>query len=225
FLSYPVISGFISASGLLIALSQMKHILGVSVNGQTLLELAPALWRELGNIHWATFVIGMATLVFLQWMRKGLGPLLNKARVAPLWANVLTKIGPVLAIVAAVVVVWHWQLDASGVQVVGSVPKGLPHLTLPMFEYATVLALLPAAVLISLVGFVESISVAQTLAAKRREYIHPDQELVGLGAASLAAAFSAGFPVTGGFSRSVVNFEAGAQTQMAGLLTALGIAL
>src|SRR5699024_6690225 len=72
FLRYPVISGFVSASGLLIALSQMRHIFGVSVNGQSLLELAPALWGELGTIHWASFVIGMATIVFLQWMRKGL---------------------------------------------------------------------------------------------------------------------------------------------------------
>jgi SulP family sulfate permease len=86
------------------------------------------------------------------------------------------------------------------------------------------LQLLPAALLISLVGFVESVSVAQTLAAKRRERIDPDQELVGLGAANIAAAVSGGFPVTGGFSRSIVNFDAGARTPMAGILTAIGIA-
>lgn len=225
FLSHPVISGFITASGLLIALSQMKHILGVSVSGQTVLELVPALWSELASIHWPTLAIGLSSLVFLQWVRKGLEPLLHAVGLPRQLINTLTKIGPVVAIAAAVFVMWRWQLHETGVQMVGEVPRGLPSLTMPTYDSGVVLALLPAAMLISLVGFVESISVAQTLAAKRREYIHPDQELVGLGASSLAAAFSGGFPVTGGFSRSVVNFDAGAQTQMVGLLTAFGIAI
>src|SRR5699024_9683123 len=107
----------------------------------------------------------------------------------------------------------------------GEVPKGLPSLQMPAMDFGLMGALLPAAILISFVGFVESISVAQTLAAKRRERIHPDKELVGLGTASVASALSGGFPVTGGFSRSVVNFDAGAQTQMAGIFTAVGIAV
>ncbi len=94
-----------------------------------------------------------------------------------------------------------------------------------MLDPALILQLLPAAVLISLVGFVESVSVAQTLAAKRRERIEPNQELVALGGANVAAALSGGFPVTGGFARSVVNFDAGAQTPLAGALTALGIGI
>src|SRR5690606_11217622 len=97
--------------------------------------------------------------------------------------------------------------------------------TLPPLEFGVAWQLLPAALLISLVGFVETVSVGHTLAAKRRQRISPDQELWGLGAANLAAAVSGGFPVTGGFARSVVNFDAGAQTPMAGVLTAVGIAV
>jgi SulP family sulfate permease len=117
------------------------------------------------------------------------------------------------------------DLASSGVQVVGAIPDGLPILRLPTLDWQLAVQLLPAALLISLVGFVESVSVAQTLAAKRRERIDPDQELVGLGAANIASAVSGGFPITGGFSRSIVNFDAGARTPMAGVLTAIGIAV
>ena len=104
-------------------------------------------------------------------------------------------------------------------------PQGLPGLTLPTMDLDLAIQLLPAALLISLVGFVESVSVGQTLAAKRRQRIQPDNELLGLGAANIAASFSGGFPVTGGFARSVVNYDAGARTPMAGVFTALGIGL
>ena len=116
-------------------------------------------------------------------------------------------------------------LDDAGVRVVGEIPQGLPPLALPPLDPALWRELLPSAVLISVVGFVESVSVAQTLAAKRRERIDPNRELIGLGAANLAAGFSGGYPVTGGFARSVVNFDAGARTPMAGVITALGIGL
>jgi SulP family sulfate permease len=108
---------------------------------------------------------------------------------------------------------------------VGTVPQGLPPLTLPLWDLALWKELALPALLISVVGFVESVSVGQTLAAKRRQRIEPDQELVALGASNLSAAFSGGFPVTGGFSRSVVNFDAGAQTPAAGVFTAIGIML
>lgn len=225
FLSHPVISGFISASGILIALSQLKYILGVSASGQTVQALIPALWHSFADIHWHTAAIGISALVFLQWMRKGLAPLLGKLGLKSATISLLTKVGPVLAIIGSILAVYLLNLSALGVQVVGSVPKGLPSPSMPAMDWELIQLLLPAAALISIVGFVESISVAQTLAAKRRQHIHPDQELVGLGGASLAAALSGGFPVTGGFSRSVVNFDAGAQTQISGVLTAIGIAV
>jgi len=111
------------------------------------------------------------------------------------------------------------------VRVVGAVPQSLPPLTLPDFSFDLMGALLLPAILISVIGFVESISVAQTLAAKKRQRINPDQELIGLGTANLGAAFTGGFPVTGGFSRSVVNFDAGAETPAAGAFTAVGLAI
>ena len=143
---------------------------------------------------------------------------------APLASN-LAKAGPIMAIIAAIAAVALLQLEQAGVRVVGVVPQGLPGLTLPTLDLDLAVQLLPAALLISLVGFVESVSVGQTLAAKRRQRIQPDNELLGLGAANIAASFSGGFPVTGGFARSVVNFDAGAQTPLAGALTALGIGI
>ena len=118
---------------------------------------------------------------------------------------------------------WALDLPEQAVKVVGQIPRGLPPLTLPTLDVAMWQQLGTAAVLISLVGFVESISVAQTLAAKRRQRIVPDQELIGLGAANIAASLTGGYPVTGGFARSVVNFEAGAETPAAGIFTAIGI--
>ena len=110
-------------------------------------------------------------------------------------------------------------------KIVGTVPQGLPPLTMPSWDLALWRELAVPALLISVVGFVESVSVGQTLAAKRRQRIEPDQELVALGASNLGAAFTGGFPVTGGFARSVVNFDAGAQTPAAGVFTAVGILL
>ncbi len=116
-------------------------------------------------------------------------------------------------------------LEAQGVKIVGTVPQGLPPFTLPLWDLGLWQQLLVPALLISVVGFVESVSVGQTLAAKRRQRIEPDQELVALGSSNLSAAFTGGFPATGGFARSVVNFDAGAQTPAAGVYTAVGITL
>jgi SulP family sulfate permease len=225
FLSHPVVSGFISASGILIAVGQLKHLLGVSASGESLPQILPQLWQNLPKSHWPTLLIGLLSLAWLWWSRARLKALLQRLGLSAQSAGNLAKAGPVLAIVAAIVAVTLLQLDQLGVRVVGAIPQGLPGLTLPTLDLNLALQLLPAAVLISLVGFVESVSVGQTLAAKRRQRIEPDNELLGLGAANLGAAFSGGFPVTGGFARSVVNHDAGAQTPMAGVFTAAGIAL
>src|SRR5690554_5256278 len=169
FLSHPVISGFISASGILIALSQLKHILGVQADGQTVLQLLPALAAQLPAINLPTLVIGGACLLFLQLVRTRLKSLLLALGLSAGWADSLTKTGPVLTIIVSVLAVTLFNLADSGVRVVGSVPAGLPVLQLPTMDLPLAMQLLPAALLISLVGFVESVSVAQTLAAKRRE--------------------------------------------------------
>ncbi len=225
FLSHPVVSGFISASGILIAVGQLKHLLGVSASGESLRHILPQLWQALPATHWQTLLIGLLSLAWLWWARARLKPLLQRLGLSAPMAGNLAKAGPVLAIVVAIVAVSLLQLDQAGVKVVGAIPQGLPGLTLPTLDLSLALQLLPAALLISLVGFVESVSVGQTLAAKRRQRIEPDNELLGLGAANLSSAFSGGFPVTGGFARSVVNYDAGAQTPMAGVFTAAGIAL
>lgn len=225
FLSHPVISGFMTASALLIAASQLKHLLGVNAEGDTLIELAPALLEAAPQTNLPTLVIGIVATGFLFWVRRGLKPLLLRFNMSERVVDMMAKAGPVVAIIGATVVVGLANLAAHGVRVVGSVPAGLPPLSLPGFQAAMWGQLLPAAALISLVGFVESISVAQTLAARRRQRVDANQELVGLGAANVAAAITSGYPVTGGFARSVVNFDAGARTQLAGVFTATSIAL
>ena len=225
FLSHPVTSGFISASGLLIAASQIGPLSGLRAEGHSLVDQLVSLVRQITGINLPTLVIGLASLGFLFWVRRGLKPMLQRVGLAPRPADMLAKTGPVLAIAASTLAVWGLSLDQAGVAVVGAVPQSLPPFTLPSFDLTLLRELLLPAALISLIGFVESISVGQTLAAKRRQRIDPDQELVALGAANLGASFTGGFPVTGGFARSVVNFEAGAATPAAGAFTAFGLAM
>ena len=223
FLSHPVISGFITASGILIAAGQLKHILGVTAHGDTLTDIVLSIVPVLDQTNPSTLAIGVAALVFLFWTRRQLEPLLMRMGLRPRLADMVAKAGPVAAIAASIGAVLWFGLDDRGVRIVGAIPAGLPPLALPSFDPRLWLDLLPAALLISLVGFVESVSVATTLAAKRRQRIVPDRELAGLGVANIAAAVSVGYPVTGGFARSVVNFDAGAQTPMAGVFTAGGL--
>lgn len=225
FLSHPVIAGFITASGILIATSQAKHILGVDAHGHTLIELVTSLLEHLPETNWITLVIGGAATGFLFWVRRGLKPALLGMGLSPKLADVATKAGPVAAVVATTLVTALFGLDAHGVKIVGSVPQSLPPLTMPDLSLDLLGLLFVPALLISVIGFVESISVAQTLAAKKRQRIDPDQELIGLGAANIGAAFTGGYPVTGGFSRSVVNYDAGAETPAAGAFTAVGLAI
>ena len=225
FLSHPVISGFISASGILIAASQLKTLIGVSAEGHNFLDLSLSLMSQLGQVHVLTLAIGAATVAFLFWVRSGLKPLLQRLGMKPRAADVVAKTGPVAAIAVTTLLTWALDWQVQGVKIVGAVPQGLPPFTLPLWDLGLWQALLVPALLISVVGFVESVSVGQTLAAKRRQRIEPDQELVALGASNLGAAFTGGFPVSGGFARSVVNFDAGAQTPAAGVFTAAGITL
>ncbi|WP_417418017.1 SulP family inorganic anion transporter [Hoeflea sp.] len=226
FLSHPVIAGFITASGILIAMSQLRHVLGISAGGANLPELLRSLFEHLGEVNWITFAIGASATAFLFWVRKGLMPLLLSTGMKPKLAGVLAKAGPVAAVVLTTFVTWVFDLsETAGVRVVGDVPQGLPPLTMPSFSPDLLGMLIGPAVLISIIGFVESVSVAQTLAARKRQRIVPDQELIGLGAANVGAAFTGGYPVTGGFARSVVNFDASAETPAAGAYTAVGLML
>ncbi|HMP55981.1 MAG TPA: SulP family inorganic anion transporter, partial [Novosphingobium sp.] len=224
-LSHPVVSGFITASGILIATSQIKSILGIKARGETMPELVVSLWSNIGGTNLPTLAIGGLALAFLFWVRKGLKGALIALGLPARAADLIAKAGPIAAVALSTLAVSLFGLDAQGVKVVGTIPQSLPPFTVPLFDPALWQKLAVPALLLSVIGFVESVSVAQTLAAKRRQRIDPDQELIGLGAANIAASFTGGYPVTGGFARSVVNFDAGAQTPAAGAYTAVGIAL
>lgn len=224
-LSHPVVSGFITASGIIIATSQLKAILGISGSGDAMPELVGTLAANLDQTNVPTLVIGVLSTAFLFWVRKGLKPLLTKAGLNARPADLVAKAGPIAAVAVSTLAVVVFDLEERGVRVVGEIPQSLPPITVPLFDAGLWQQLAIPALLLSIIGFVESVSVAQTLAAKKRQRIDPDQELIGLGAANVAASFSGGYPVTGGFARSVVNFDAGAETPAAGAFTAAGIAI
>ena len=194
-------------------------------DGHNFVELVLALARQLPQTHLLTLAVGVLAAAFLFWVRKGLKPLLTRSGMQPRTADIAAKAGPIAAIAVTTTLCWAGQWHNEGLSIVGTVPQGLPPFTWPSWDTALWAQLAMPALLISAVGFVESVSVGQTLAARRRERIEPDQELVALGASNLSAALTGGLPVTGGFARSVVNFDAGAQTPAAGVYTAVGITL
>jgi sulfate permease, SulP family len=225
FLSHPVISAFVTASALIIGLSQMQHVFGVSANGQNFLGLLGSLLDQLGSINFVTFSIGAGSIGFIIFSKSVIKNLFLKIGADAHIATTLSRSGPLLVALITGLLAYIFRLDQQGVQLLGEVPRGLPDFGLPGFSIGLLNSLIGSALLISIIGFVESISVAQTLAARRRERVDLNQELVGLGASNLATSFGGGFPVSGGFSRSVVNFEAGAATPAAGLFTAILIAV
>lgn len=223
FLSHPVIAGFVSASGLIIAFSQVKTLLGLTGGGHTLPEVLVSLLPQWQQVHGLTLAVGAGTLLFLYAVRLGLKPLLLRWGLPARTTMLLVSAAPVLALAATAGLSFSFGWHLQGLKIVGAIPQGLPPLTWPSWDPGLLRQLAVPALLISVVGFAESVSLAQTLGARRRERIEPDQELVALGAANLGAAFSGGLPVSGGFSRSVLNFEAGARTPAAGAFTAIGI--
>ena len=225
FLSHSVVAGFMTASGLLIALSQMKHILGVTVSGHNFFDMAVSLFSVMTKIHMMTLIIGASSIVFLLLARKFAAKLLFMCGVPLDMAKTLSRVAPVIGVIVTTMVVASLGLDQFGVAVVGDIPSGIGQFGLPSFNLEAVKALLLPAIFISIIGYVESISVGRTLAAKRQEKIVANQELIALGGANIASGLFGAFPVTGGFSRSVVNFDAGAQTQFAGIYTAIAIAI
>lgn len=225
FLSHSVVQAFVSASAIIIALSQFKHLLGVQASGDNLIELIHELTTHLPEANVHALVIGLAVLGFLFLSRTYGARLLGQFGLSPRNAGLAVKTAPVIAVFITIAVVSGLRLDEQSVAIVGVIPAGLPMLHLPGFSYDVAETLLVPALLISIIGYVESISVGRTLGARRREGVDNNRELLALGGANLAASLSGGFPVTGGFSRSVVNFDAGARTQLASLMTAALIAL
>jgi len=225
FLSQPVVSGFITAAAIIIALGQLGPLLGIALKGATLPSLGHDLFMQIREAHSLTIAVGTGSVAFLLLARYRLSSWLGAIGLHERPAELIVRSAPLLVMTVVIPLSAAMSFESAGVLLVGQIPSGLPAFSAPNISWLLIQELALPAFLIALIGFIESVSVGKTLGAKRRQRIDPDQELIGLGAANTAAAISGGFPVTGGFSRSVVNFEAGAETQMASLLAALGIAL
>lgn len=210
FLSHPVISGFTSAAALIIGLSQLKHMLGVKLpRTHHIHEILIGAVEHLPEWNWVAVAIGVVSVAVILLLKKF-------AKRVP---------GALVVVAGATLAVWLFDLQQYGIAVVGEVPAGIPAPTLPSFTFSQLAELLPAAITISLVGFMESISVAKAVAARNKYKVDADQELIGLGVANIGAAFFGGYPVTGGFSRTAVNDQSGARTPLASLITAGAIAI
>ena len=226
FLSHPVISGFISGSAILIAIGQLKYLLGLQFSSSGVVSSLNKLGLHLHETNTTTALLGLGAVVFLFFARNYLGPLLKQLGISAKSSDLITKLAPMAVVIVSTALVASYGLDQTDkVSIVGRVPGGLPSIALPSIQWEQIHTLWLPALLISLVGFVESVSVGQSLALKRGQRIDPNRELVGIGAANVASALSGGFPVTGGFARSVVNFSAGAQTPAAGIVSAVLMAI
>ena len=227
FISHPVLSGFTSAAALIIAFSQLKYIFGLSMPRlEHLNEISVFIFQHLHETNPYTLAIGLGSIAVLIFFKNGLPELLARRHMPQSWILPISRSGPLAVVISATLLVWVLGLhEWAAVQVVGKIPAGLPGLTLPSFDLAKLSGLLPSAVTLSLIAFLESISVAKSLGSKRREKVDANQELVALGIANLGAAISGGYPVAGGFARSVVNSSVGARSGLASIITAILIAL
>ncbi len=223
-LSRPVISGFISGSAVLIVISQLKLLLGVTVTGSTSWQVIGSLYQNLAQTNPTTFLIGAIALVLLYTSRKWLASALGRIGVAHAKADFTVRVLPLLVVLVATVVVASLDLDLKrGVAVVGLVKEGLASFTLFMPDPGSLGALTVPALILAFIGMVQNITMAQALAIKRGEKVDANRELVGLGAANVVAAFYGGMPVGGGLSRSAVNVAAGAQSPLASIVSAIAM--
>ena len=223
-LSRPVISGFISGSAILIVISQMKYLLGVTSDGGNGWELALDLLTKTPQVHGPTAAIGLTALAALIFVKAGLTGLLLRVGMDAGKAAFVGRLMPLAVVLFGTLAVVHWDLDTrSGVSVVGAIVEGLPAFTFFLPGYDAISPLIKPAFVLTLVGMVQNLSMAQALAIKRRERVDANAELVGLGAANVVAAFYGGMPVGGGVSRSAVNVAAGARTPLASIVSALAM--
>ncbi len=226
YLSHPVLAGFTSGAAVVIIMSQVPQLTGIelprdaALPGQVL-----ALAANPDQLRLPVVVTGGAVLLCLLLARGPLTRVLQRLGLGEERGRLASRCMPLLIILAATGVAALLALESRGVPVVGEIPTGLPRPSLEFLVLKDWRDLLPAALVISIIGYVESVSVARVLAWRRRQRIDPNRELLALGAANAGAAFSGTLPVAGGFARSVVNFEAGARTQLAGIITASLVAL
>ncbi len=225
FVSHPVLAGFTSASALIIAAGQLKYVLGYRIEGERVHEIILNAAAGVNQTNLATLAVGVSSIALLILFRSRLKPfLLQHTRLPSAAVTLIVSGAPLVTVLLGILASWFWRLnETAGVRVVGAIPQGFAPFTLPALSAADMQALLPTAMTIVFISVVESIAVAKALASKRRKAIDADQELVALGAANLTASVTGGYPVTGGFARSVVNDQAGAVTGLASLVTAASI--
>jgi SulP family sulfate permease len=220
FISHPVLTGFTSGAALLIIGSQLPQLFGLKTPS---CGIDTACYSQyLSGIIPAALMVGLGAIGLLLFFGKPLVLLLKKIRMEAYSITAISKCGPLLSIIATTAAVAYLDLHVA---VVGNVPSGFPELTLDFLPLEKWYALLPYSAFIALIAYVESVAIAKVTANFRGEKISPNQELIGLGIANLSAAVSGGMPVAGGFSRTMVNFSAGARTQMAMLIAAAILAL
>ena len=224
FISHPVLTGFTSGAALLIIGSQLPQLFGLKTPSCGI--DADCYSQYLSGIVPATLLIGLTALGLLVFFGKPLVVMLKNIGMRPYLITAINKCGPLLTIILATVAIDYFDLAVQQhVAVVGNVPSGFPKLNFDFSPIEKWYALLPYSGFIALIAYVESVAIAKVTANFRGEKITPNQELIALGVANLAAAVSGGMPVAGGFSRTMVNFAAGARTQMAMLIAAAMLAL
>jgi len=206
FLSHSVLVGFTAAAAIIIGFSQTKHILGISIERKDhFYETVREVGSNAGDANGTTLLIGGLAVAALYAMKK-LTPRVPAALVV---------------VVASILAVEVFDLQARGVKVVGDIPDSLPAFGFPEVDGSLLGSLIPTALVITLVGFMESIAVAKVYARRYKYELEPNSELIGLGAANVASGLFGGYPVTGGFSRTAVNDTAGARTPLASIVTAI----
>lgn len=210
-LSRPVISGFTSAAALIIGLNQLKYLMGVElVKSNKVYEILWSALQQLDQTHWLTLLIGVAGIVLIKGAKK-------------IHSNIP---GALLAVVFGTVAIYATRWDQVGVSIVKTIPDGLPAFQLPDFSLGQLGELVPLALTISVVAFMEAYSVAKAIESKKRNYkVMANQELLALGLANVVGSLFQSYPVTGGFSRSAVNYQAGANTPLASIVSAGLVAL
>jgi len=211
FLSKPVISGFTSAASLIIGLNQLKHLLGINLARNSKLQnITVEAVKHIDEIHWLTFAIGVSAIAIIVLFKK-----------------YFKKIPAALVVVIlSILVVKFLHLDQYGVKIVGDIPKGLPDFRIPHFDKAIMIKLLPIALTLSFIAFLEAISVAKAIEIKHDDYkVVPSQELIAIGMGNIVGSFFQTYAATGGFSRTAVNDQAEAKTPLAAIVAAFVVGL
>ncbi len=230
FISFPVVTGFISASAIVIASSQLGNLLGIDINTANFFQVISSTAEHLHQTQLETLILGLCSIVFLFTVPKLIKSFVLKLTSSIVLADSLSKMAPLLGILLSIITVIGFDLEAKNVALLGDIPSGLPTLGLPEWQQLnwgmdTWKSLARSALLISIIGFISSLSTAQSFAAKQRQRINPNQEAISLGVANISAGLSGAFPVSASLSRSAVSFNAGAKTPGTSLFTAIGMAI